>query len=328
MNRAGKTVDFFAQVTGGSDLSGISTAHSLEELSSPEFFGHQCAEIDAMASRVVDESRILDAINSAVAECQFCVSIADPRLSDFPLIAVSEKFQAITGFHRTEVIGKNCRFMNEGCWMDTGDLMSLRSACSTGASFTAILTNRRKSGELFFNLLDLRGLTVARNPQTGEELWFLVGIQCDVTSVHFPEVQEDQLTRIHMVANDIRAKLTDELSAMAVAGALKTSHFGVAPSASALRKDPPNAWCLLPVPIWRCVAEAPFSPSGFGSCRFSGKLGDDVAVDEWLQDSGCPDGSMTKQLVVLAVLALGVLSCSMVSAKCGLGRAACARFSL
>ena len=35
----------------------------------------------------------------------------------------------------------------------------------SGASFTGVLPNRRKSGELFLNLLDLRG------PAEGDRLW-------------------------------------------------------------------------------------------------------------------------------------------------------------
>merc|ERR1719265_1843329 len=208
-----------------------------------------------MASRVVDESAIRDAIGSAVMECPFCVSIADPSEEDFPLIAVSERFEAITGYSRSEVLGRNCRILSHDCCIDITTLMDLRSACHTGASFTAVLTNRKKSGEFFYNLLDLRGLNVARNPKTGEELWFLVGIQADVTSVHVSGVKEEELEQVRCIANGIRTKLRDELSALAVASALKvnlnvaslrpTTDVGAEP-------EPPDAWCLLPVPIWRC----------------------------------------------------------------------------
>merc|ERR1719265_2808645 len=204
-----------------------------------------------MASRVVDESAIRDAIGSAVMECPFCVSIADPSEEDFPLIAVSEKFEAITGYSRGEVLGRNCRFLNHECPTDTAVLMDLRSSCRTGASFTAVLTNRKKNGEMFYNQLDLRGLTVAHNPKTGRELWFLVGIQADVTSVHLSDPEKEKHDQVCQIANGIRAKLRDELSALALASAIKanlnvsslrsTSDTGTEP-------EPPDAWCLLPVP--------------------------------------------------------------------------------
>jgi len=343
MNHERRKIGFFAQVSNESGLSGVSTTHSLDELSSAEFLTHQCAEIDAMASRIVDESRIRSAINSAVSDCQFCVSIADPRDADFPLIAVSEKFQTITGYSRSEVIGKNCRFLNHGCIADPGDLADLRSACVTGASFTAILTNRRKSGDLFFNLIDLRGLTVAQNPRTGEDLWFLIGIQADVTNVHsLQEAQADVearggLQQFQEVARGIRAKLTDELSALAVAGALATS-FSVAPS---VQEDvhPVDAWCLLPVPTWRIapvplLKEIAVKP---GSCSQAvlpnariAPANKQCALSAWTAVSTWPynlgtdplaEECYTKYLCLssVGIMALGAAGCYMRKA-CHLGR--------
>jgi len=250
---------FFTQVSADSDLSGVSTTFSLEELSDPAFFSHQCSEIDAMASRVIGESKIKEAIREAVEDGQFCVTIADPRSPDIPLIAVSEKFENITGYRRAEVLGKNCRFLNSGCIFDPVDLMQLRSACDTGATFTAVLTNRRKSGEFFLNLLDLRGLTVARSPCTGEELWFLVGIQADVTNAGLDDMKGDHITEMHSIANGIREKLADQLSAMAISGALMTN-FCVADNDQSVS----DAWCLLPSPLWRC-GESTHLPVGMAT---------------------------------------------------------------
>jgi len=240
---------FVTQISEGSDFSWVSTAPSLEELSSPEFFTRQCSEIDAMAASVVGDSDIKDAICAAVEDVQFCVTIADPRAPDIPLIAASEQFLSITGYSRPEVLGKNCRFLNSGCSLDPVDMMRLRAANATGEAFTAVLTNRRKSGELFLNFLDLRGLTVAHNPYTGEELWFLVGIQADVTDISAADLRVDEghLSQMHEVANVIRAKLADGLSAMAVAGALKAESVTVEMAEAA-----EEGWCLLPAPTWTC----------------------------------------------------------------------------
>jgi len=181
-----------------------------------------------MACRVVGETSIKEAIQAAaehgtsraatVEDGSFCVSIADPRADDFPLIAVSKKFETITGYLASEVLGKNCRFLSAGCSCDMVNLANLRAAFTTGAPFTAILENRRKSGELFLNLLDLRGLTVARSPCTGEDLWFLVGIQVDVTHAETLHVKAN-LSEIHAIISGIRAGLAEKVRALAVAGA-------------------------------------------------------------------------------------------------------------
>jgi PAS domain-containing protein len=261
MNCAYSKQGFCSQITERSDVSGVSTTHSLEELSMPSFYDRHSIDIDIMASRVVNETSIKEAIRAAVehgtswAEAvedgNFCVSIADPRADDIPLIAVSKKFETITGYFASEVLGKNCRFLNAGCSCDPVNLANLRAACANGTPFTAILENRRKSGELFLNLLDLRGLTVARNPSTGEDLWFLVGIQVDVTHAEMLDVQAN-LAEIHAITSGIRAGLVEELRALAVAGALRSSFEVSESQLCEASGNSTNVWCLLPTPTWRC----------------------------------------------------------------------------
>ncbi|CAK0839728.1 unnamed protein product [Prorocentrum cordatum] len=148
----------------------------------------QCtAEADVLAQQVLEEEALREAVSAACVECSFCVTVADPRLPDFPLIAVSRGFEAMTGFRSEEILGVNCRFLSCDCGLDLATVAGLRRACSTGQPFTGVITNRKKSGELFLNLLDLRGLTVGRT-HTGEDLWYLVGIQADVS--HLPEAEQ------------------------------------------------------------------------------------------------------------------------------------------
>jgi len=194
-------------------------------------YSRQCSEIDLDAAKVVFETTIKDAFRAVVADCQFCVTVGDPRQPDNPLIAVSDGFDTITGYSKFEMIGRNCRFLNHGCLSDPTDILALREACMTGAPFTAVVTNRRKNGELFLNLLDLRGLTVAQNPWTDEDA--------------VPELQE--------LAKVIRAKLVDELKAFVVAGALMTNFEGHEdlPAEAGSEDGCQDAWCILPEPQWR-----------------------------------------------------------------------------
>jgi len=245
MNDEFENKGFKPQISMESTESG--STHCLSELSSLEFLSRQCSEIDAKAAKVVVESKVKEAIQAAVAECQFCVTIGDPRDPQFPLIAVSDRFEAITGYTRSEIVGRNCRILRDGCHENTADLVRLRSACETGDAFSAVIENRRKSGDLFLNLLDLRGLTVAQNPWTGEELWFLVGIQADVTHVSEEGPVPNHLPALREIADGIRAKLVDELSTLALAGALMTNFEGT----EDLNTTCDDAWCILPEPIWK-----------------------------------------------------------------------------
>lgn len=258
---------FEQQISATSDAS---TTNSLEELSTPIFFEKQCSHIDVMTSQVLLESSIRKAIKEVVADRQVSVSVADPRSPDAYLIAVSDRFETMTGYSRPEILGKNCRFLNDGCRVNSEDLLRLRGAVKTGEPFTGVLENRRKSGELFLNLLDLHGLTVARDVSTGDDLWFLVGIQADVSELSPSKLAKAE-REVHCVANDIREKLADELSALAISGALK---FTVSTVSGHLRSNKPEdsdeaIWSLLPTPQWRGVGgetlsgeglERPFAP--------------------------------------------------------------------
>jgi len=233
---------YMTQVSGCSTRSGASSP-SLEELPSPGL----SAEIDDITLQAMDTCILEEIIQTVAAECKFCVTIADPKKPDLPLIAVSEKFEEITGYSQSEIIGKNCRFLNDGCDVDPFTLAGLRLACKTGAPFTSVLTNRRKSGELFLNLLDLRGLVVAQKRQTGEDLWFLIGIQADVTDIADDGVPQHHLPELHQVISLLRSKITDQLAAMAVAAAL-VADFDLDEGLSE------DAWCLLQEPRWKSDA--------------------------------------------------------------------------
>jgi len=176
------------------------------------------AHVDTLASNFLQTADFQEIIEAALGHCKFCVSIADPRGEDVPLIAVSDEFLVMSGYQREELIGKNCRVLSRNCKPKDTDLRSLREACKSGAPFTKVLLNRRKSGELFLNLLDLRGLVVANNPKSGEDLWFLVGIQADVTYENEEDIPDNFLLDLHYVANQIRAQIVDSLSLMAIGG--------------------------------------------------------------------------------------------------------------
>jgi len=205
----------------------------------------QSTSIDKDLTTVVSTYNLRHGVEAAVADCTFVVTIADPRLPDCPLIAVSEEFINLTGFQRPEILGFNCRFLNQGCDLDPADLIGLRMASKTGAPFTAVVPNRKKSGELFLNLLDVRGLTVAKDRRTEEDVWFLIGIQADVTDLAEDEAPQDHMDDLQRMADGIRAAVTKEIKDMAIAG---TQENPMLPAADQ------STWELLEEPVWRTEA--------------------------------------------------------------------------
>jgi len=235
------------QVSCSSSCSSAATTASAAEHFSQEFLSRQCTEIDAMAlraqSELADEVCLQEAVRKAAMDCRFSVTVANPRLPDCPLIAVSDEFEAMTGYRRMEILGTNCRFLNYNCHLEPAQQQAMRTACSTGAPCTVLLQNRKKSGETFLNLLDLRGLTIAQNPNTGQELWVLVGIQADVSGMAEEDVPEDHLAELSQFAAAIRARVTGGITALTVAGALASAE-----GSARLHVD---AWRPLAEPRWR-----------------------------------------------------------------------------
>jgi PAS domain S-box-containing protein len=166
------------------------------------------------------------AASRAISSCTFSVTIADPLQADIPLVAASPAFELMTGFSCEEIVGKNCRFLNYDCEMDMEEQMRIRECCRTGAHYTCMLMNRRKSGELFMNLLDLRGLRVAVDTETNEEIWYLIGIQSDVTELvedgdATAAIKESHEEELKDIAEHLRKELLKEFAQLAIASRME-----------------------------------------------------------------------------------------------------------
>ncbi|MDX2245393.1 MAG: PAS domain S-box protein [Bacteroidia bacterium] len=76
--------------------------------------------------------------------------ITDPNLDDNPIIYVNPAFEKISGYSSSEVIGKNCRFLQKGDRNQRG-LEIMRRAIIEAKECKVVLRNYKKNGELFYN---------------------------------------------------------------------------------------------------------------------------------------------------------------------------------
>lgn len=102
------------------------------------------------------------------------ITIADATLPDLPLIYANKAFERITGYPVEEILGKNCRFLQDGS-ENTEALKEIHDALDHKTSVTVILENYRKDGTQFWNQLHLAPIF-----RSGKATHF-VGIQTDVT---------------------------------------------------------------------------------------------------------------------------------------------------
>lgn len=177
--------------------------------------------------RYKDWSSTLASVAALVVKnCNFAVSVADPAAPDVPLLAVSPEFERMTGYSAKEAIGANCHFLSQGCECDWETRCKLHRATQMGESIQATLLNRRKDGTEFLNHLNMRGVCFAKDLETGEDLWYLVGIQTDISEVaegisqHAQQVaqwHEEVASRLHDALQELsggRRRLEPRCSTM------------------------------------------------------------------------------------------------------------------
>ncbi|NND79951.1 MAG: PAS domain S-box protein, partial [Maribacter sp.] len=123
------------------------------------------------------------------------IVIADATLPDNPIMYVNDAFSQITGYGISEVLGKNCRFLQNGD-RDQKAIQIIRTALKEGQPCNVELRNYRKDGALFWNELTI---TPLYNDQGS--LTHFIGVQSDVTERKKAEILKDRIQKtLEMIA--------------------------------------------------------------------------------------------------------------------------------
>ncbi|EHY60539.1 hypothetical protein HRR83_000296 [Exophiala dermatitidis] len=106
-----------------------------------------------------------------------CFVLTDPTKADNPIVYASDGFVKVTGYSRTEIIPRNCRFLQ--CrHTDKSAVGRLREAIVLRQESVELLLNQKKSGEPFWNLL----YTTPLFDDRGNLVFFLGGqVNCSTT---------------------------------------------------------------------------------------------------------------------------------------------------
>jgi PAS domain S-box-containing protein len=140
--------------------------------------------------------RELELYERAIDGAGIGISIADANEDDLPLVYVNEGFLETTGYDREEVIGRNCRFL-QGENTEESTVEEMRSALADERPVSVEIRNYRRSGEQFWNDLDIM-------PVRGEdgEVTHFLGFQRDVTERKQRERLLEQHLRIFEATED------------------------------------------------------------------------------------------------------------------------------
>jgi PAS domain S-box-containing protein len=152
------------------------------------------AVIQDVTGRKISEGT-LRLYERALAATQNGVVITDGGRDDHPITYVNQAFLEISGYEASDVIGKNCRFLNERA-RDQAALDELRRAVDRGEPCSVLLRNHRKDGEAFWNQLSIAPV---RDPDG--RLTHFVGIVSDASDRVRASAEREELLQSAETAN-------------------------------------------------------------------------------------------------------------------------------
>jgi len=153
---------------------------------------------DEQMSMILGDSEVL----IGFSRLSIAMLITNPAMDDNPIIYVNDAFERTTGYNRSSVIGRNCRFL-QGERTDKRDVDRLRSAMENARDVTVDILNYRADGTSFRNQLTITPIL----NDDGKPIYFL-GIQKEL--VPGDRVADNQIEDAHL--DVVRGRVEQDLS--------------------------------------------------------------------------------------------------------------------
>lgn len=154
------------------------TRHELQITIIPTWIDGKIAGVIGIAKDITQRLQIekqLRLFKRAVDANSNGVVIADITQPNMPMIYVNHGFEKLTGYSESEVLGKNCRFL-QGNDRDELAISKIRFAIESRKEVGVVLRNYRKDGSAFWNSLFLSPV-----PNEIGVITHFIGIQTDIT---------------------------------------------------------------------------------------------------------------------------------------------------
>jgi len=144
-----------------------------------------------------DSGLIPQVLSAILDECVNGVTLADPDLEDAPIIYANKAFERLTGFGQEDIIGYNCRFLQDED-RDQPARFIIAEAMKKHEGVEVTLRNYKKDGTLFHNRLKITPLFDKKN-----RVIYYLGVQYDITK----EVSAtNEIKELHDLLDTINGK--------------------------------------------------------------------------------------------------------------------------
>jgi len=117
-----------------------------------------------------------------------CIVISDMTIPGNPMLYVNPEFCRVTEYAKLEVLGRNCRFL-QGPKTEPQSVAVIQDTLRRGVDCHVKITNYKRSGDLFINLLTMRPVH-----DTNGVLRFCIGVQFEVQ--HSDPTLKQRLARL------------------------------------------------------------------------------------------------------------------------------------
>ena len=157
------------------------------------------ADDERIAMEIAGLDRHTDPFVAAVHATRMPMIITNPRLPDNPVVFCNDSFCRLSGYARSEIVGRNCRFL-QGEDTDPATRKALHDAVQQVQPVEVDIRNYRKDGEAFWNRL----LMAPVFDVDGQLVYFFAS-QVDVT------IERDRMTGLERDNAALMAELTTRL---------------------------------------------------------------------------------------------------------------------
>nr|AML78388.1 putative LOV domain-containing protein [Colpomenia sinuosa] len=106
------------------------------------------ADRTRQATALLDQSGFLLVKALQSSQPSFCVT--DPQMPDNPIVYASDSFIELTGYDRSQVLGRNCRFL-QGPDTDPDAVAKIRKGIEEGSDTSVYLRQYKADGTVFWN---------------------------------------------------------------------------------------------------------------------------------------------------------------------------------